>query len=69
MKSRPRGGLGRGLGALIPTGGADLTSRRAATSQPPPPLEHPTLAPVPGIRLVEVPVAGIMPNTRQPRQA
>lgn len=67
MKSRPRGGLGRGLGALIPTGGADLSSRRA-TSEPPPAPEHQTLAPVPGVRLVEVPVAGIMPNTRQPRQ-
>lgn len=62
MKSRPRGGLGRGLGALIPTGGTDATV-------PPPPAADPALAPVPGVRLAEIPVVGILPNPRQPRQA
>lgn len=62
MKSRPRGGLGRGLGALIPTGGTDATV-------PPPPAAAPALAPVPGVRLAEIPVVGILPNPRQPRQA
>ncbi|MGH3682642.1 MAG: ParB/RepB/Spo0J family partition protein [Natronosporangium sp.] len=62
MKSRPRGGLGRGLGALIPTGST------AASDQPPVPAGAPGLAPVPGVRLIEVPVVGIVPNPRQPRQ-
>lgn len=62
MKSRPRGGLGRGLGALIPTGGTDA-------AVPPPPAADPALAPVPGVRLAEIPVVGILPNPRQPRQA
>ncbi|MDT4995663.1 MAG: ParB family transcriptional regulator, chromosome partitioning protein [Actinoplanes sp.] len=38
MKNRPRGGLGRGLGALIPTGpppGAVATEEPPATSAPP----------------------------------
>jgi ParB family chromosome partitioning protein len=64
MKSRPRGGLGRGLGALIPTTGAETSPTPLAPSQP----DEAGLAPVPGVRLVEVPVAGIMPNPRQPRQ-
>jgi ParB family chromosome partitioning protein len=29
---------------------------------------EPALAPVPGVRLAEVPIAGIVPNPRQPRQ-
>lgn len=78
MKSRPRGGLGRGLGALIPTGDSvDEASAEAPVSGPAsgavaaaageagPDQE---LAPVPGVRLAEVPVASIMPNPRQPRQ-
>jgi ParB family transcriptional regulator, chromosome partitioning protein len=65
MKNRPRGGLGRGLGALIPTGEA------ATGTAPPGPDGTPatsTLAPVPGVRLVEIPAASIMPNPKQPRQ-
>ncbi|MPZ27835.1 MAG: ParB/RepB/Spo0J family partition protein [Micromonosporaceae bacterium] len=62
MKSRPRGGLGRGLGALIPT------SSSAVTDPPRVPADEPALAPVPGVRLIEVPVVEIVPNPRQPRQ-
>ena len=62
MKSRPRGGLGRGLGALIPTS-AEVPAESPTYSP-----GDPGLAPVPGIRLVEVPVAGIVPNPRQPRR-
>jgi ParB family chromosome partitioning protein len=69
MKSRPRGGLGRGLGALIPTGGAEV-ARPSDTAEPAVPVPgDPTLAPVPGVRLAEVPVAGIVPNPKQPRQS
>ncbi|BCJ27052.1 ParB/RepB/Spo0J family partition protein [Actinocatenispora sera] len=93
MKNR-RGGLGRGLGALIPTG---LTDASTATQEPPvsaPPSPSPAmspapmqaapvedgpvggvrqdaaadLAPVPGARFREVPVAAIEPNSKQPRQ-
>lgn len=62
MKSRPRGGLGRGLGALIPTADT-LTIATAAAGQP-----ADGLAPVPGVRLAELPLSSITPNPRQPRQ-
>ena len=94
MKNRPRGGLGRGLGALIPTApAAAVVTEEAAPSAPPPAstpapsqfsslaeptseLDHaqpPTsdatseLAPVPGARFAELPVAAIDPNPKQPR--
>jgi ParB family transcriptional regulator, chromosome partitioning protein len=70
MKSRPRGGLGRGLGALIPTGGAPVPPAHTATGAGAVavPSEQ-ALSPIPGVRLAEVPVAGIMPNPKQPRQS
>jgi ParB family transcriptional regulator, chromosome partitioning protein len=43
MKNRPRGGLGRGLGALIPTAPAAAV----ATEEAAPPAAPPQLAPVP----------------------
>jgi ParB family chromosome partitioning protein len=87
MKSRPRGGLGRGLGALIPTGPMDAPAQALAaapsTGGPHDVLvdEPPAygvaahadgydvggLSPVPGARYVEVPVAAIEPNAKQPR--
>ncbi|MGH3383050.1 MAG: ParB/RepB/Spo0J family partition protein [Nocardioidaceae bacterium] len=83
MNTRRRG-LGRGLGALIPTapdepttptGGDDLPSLQAV-----PDAERgagqaasqngsgPALAPVDGARFAELPVEAITPNPRQPRQ-
>lgn len=60
--SARRGGLGRGLGALIPT--APPTGEPAA----PDPV-GPTGAPAPpGTHLAELPVGAIRPNARQPRQ-
>ncbi|HZV85847.1 MAG TPA: ParB/RepB/Spo0J family partition protein, partial [Brevundimonas sp.] len=103
MKNRPRGGLGRGLGALIPTAPAAAVATEEATPPalaPPPPVapapaqfsaateaspdlepeQGPTLsvsipaaeptselAPVPGARFAELPVAAIVPNAKQPR--
>ena len=96
MKNRPRGGLGRGLGALIPTAPAPVVEEPAeapvpasATPSPstpvtavPPPEPAPVLsddhdaapaggddalAPVPGARFAELPVAAIEPNAKQPR--
>ena len=65
--SAPRRGLGRGLGALIPTeedterpSDAFFTpsgARDAATD----------LLPVPGARFAQIPPADIVPNPRQPR--
>jgi ParB family transcriptional regulator, chromosome partitioning protein len=83
MKNRPKGGLGRGLGALIPTGevaGAAVITPGVLTR---PPVEPPAgstdgmpeavvrpgeLFPVPGARFAEIPVGAIVPNPRQPRQ-
>ncbi len=48
-----KGGLGRGLGALIPQGPADVT---------------PEIADVAGARYADLPIASIVPNAVQPRQ-
>ncbi|MFN2561292.1 MAG: ParB/RepB/Spo0J family partition protein [Jatrophihabitans sp.] len=64
-----RGGLGRGLGALIPTSAAEEDA-------PPGPASVPTHigdgsgapVPVPGARLAELATAEIHPNAKQPRQ-
>jgi ParB family chromosome partitioning protein len=79
--SKARGGLGRGLGALIPQGQpaggpAAAKSTAAAVAEPPAPPQAvapvedqaPELAPVPGARFAEVAVEAITANTRQPRQ-
>jgi ParB family transcriptional regulator, chromosome partitioning protein len=82
MKNRPRGGLGRGLGALIPTApapgapdgspgpGPDVPApaqfSMAAVAPGPAPRSQ-ELAPVPGARFAELPVSSIDPNARQPR--
>lgn len=117
MKSTRRGGLGRGLGALIPTApppGSGGTATAVAEAPPVPtpadvpaletvpeqasPIEPPSapkpaakatetakptdttpaaaetkaaadeLAPVPGARFAEIPLASITPNPKQPRQ-
>jgi ParB family transcriptional regulator, chromosome partitioning protein len=82
MKNRPRGGLGRGLGALIPTapapGAPDGSPRPGpdvpapaqfsiAAVPPAPASLAEDLAPVPGARFAELPVSAIEPNARQPR--
>src|SRR5574342_1402640 len=82
--TRPKGGLGRGLGALIPQGPMGPSS--APVSVVDPPRAEPTtgvatetpprswvggeheLAPVPGATFAEIAVAAIKPNARQPRQ-
>jgi ParB family chromosome partitioning protein len=78
MKSRPRGGLGRGLGALIPTAPADgaiaaephtPAAMVAAAAEAEAAAARAGLTPVPGARFAEIPVSAIVPNPRQPRQA
>jgi ParB family transcriptional regulator, chromosome partitioning protein len=73
--SKVRGGLGRGLGALIPTTPAvpatetSVPAARAADQAAPlPSVAQLDLAPVPGARFAEVAVDSIVPNPRQPRQ-
>jgi ParB family chromosome partitioning protein len=56
-----RGGLGRGLGALIPTAPPEDGAPEAEPVANPP-------GPVPGAAFAELPVALIHPNARQPRQ-
>jgi len=66
-----RGGLGKGLGALIPTGppaGTVLTAERPAGSAEAQPVEEMGPATVPGATFREVPVGSIRANPRQPRQ-
>ena len=66
--SKPRGGLGRGLGALIPTAQPE-TERDAPGSPRAIANAHANqLAPVPGARFAEIPVDSIVPNPKQPRQ-
>ncbi len=78
MKSHRRGGLGRGLGALIPTGpqspvatdpGVPGQVEPAADGWASGPAGVVDLTPVPGARFAEVRVDAITPNPRQPRQA
>lgn len=65
-----RGGLGRGLGALIPNGPDqhqdDARSHRSASTEP---AAEPELGAVPGATYREIPVDAVEPNPRQPRQA
>jgi ParB family chromosome partitioning protein len=81
MKSNRRGGLGRGLGALIPTAAPAETAAggtATALATPPATADSPTngvtaapveqLAPVPGARFAEISVTSIVPNPKQPRQ-
>ncbi|HTJ39751.1 MAG TPA: ParB/RepB/Spo0J family partition protein [Dactylosporangium sp.] len=83
MKSNRRGGLGRGLGALIPTAAAPADGAAGtgtALAEPPAPGVAPHapaaasvpaadgLAPVPGARFAEISVGAITPNPKQPRQ-
>jgi ParB family chromosome partitioning protein len=68
-------GLGKGLGALIPTAPTDAastdrsaTSAPASTSAKPPKAKAADLDPVSGAVYVEVAPSDVVPNPRQPRQ-
>jgi len=71
--SKVRGGLGRGLGALIPSGPAptdgsvSVVRDGVATLNESAMVLPPELAPVPGARFAEIPVDAIVPNPKQPR--
>ena len=61
MAASPKRGLGKGLGALIPSSG-DLTR-----TSPSAPATAQDMAPIAGASYAELPVAAIAPNPRQPR--
>lgn len=80
--SNKRGGLGRGLGALIPTGDPGGPAKVAPAKTASPPTRRSTksddaearqsssgveLAAVPGAQFREIPIAQIAPNPKQPR--
>ena len=56
-----RGGLGKGIGALIPSGDKDAVDVFFTSEQ------KSTLLPVPGAAFASIPVAQIDPNPQQPR--
>lgn len=66
-----RTGLGRGIGALIPTGDEERTSRPVDVFFPGGPVEaeeqNDELLAVPGARLAQLNPADIVPNAHQPR--
>ena len=67
-----KGGLGRGLGALIPPAPAAGAPGAPSSGGPlgaavAPTAAGPQLAEVPGLRLAEIPVGSIRPNPKQPR--
>lgn len=73
--SRQPRGLGKGLGALIPTAPVLAPAPAPAAEPPPPPQQTerrssvlPELLPVDGARFAELPITSITPNPRQPRK-
>ena len=68
MSAPRRGGLGKGLGALIPTGAAPAPVAAVDAITPPAAPPSPEPAAVPGAEFREVPVDAIRPNPKQPRQ-
>lgn len=71
--TKKRGGLGRGLGALIPQGSVEPEEAGAAAAEPEAALTAQPTAAVAGEQaaagVLDVPVDSIRPNPHQPRQA
>jgi ParB family chromosome partitioning protein len=63
--SAKRGGLGRGIGALIPS--ADASEKSAVDVFFSPQTPH-SMSAIPGVRFAALPVADISPNPQQPRK-
>ncbi|HEY2639200.1 MAG TPA: ParB/RepB/Spo0J family partition protein [Streptosporangiaceae bacterium] len=68
---QPKRGLGKGLGALIPTGppASGFLPGMPGASVSRPPIHGNESAPISGAYFEEIPVDAISPNPRQPRQA
>jgi ParB family transcriptional regulator, chromosome partitioning protein len=69
-QDRPRRGLGRGLGSLIPTAPAPSEgARQESTSESVVPTPAPEMPPVPeGAYFADLPIGEIVPNRVQPRE-
>jgi ParB family transcriptional regulator, chromosome partitioning protein len=65
---QPKRGLGKGLGALIPTAPPSVGSGPAGSTAADLDAAHDYPAPVDGAYFEEVPLGAITPNPRQPRQ-
>jgi len=65
---QPKRGLGRGLGALIPTAPAEAPVAPADSPPAPGGRAEPRPAAVAGAYFDELPLASVSPNPRQPRQ-
>lgn len=61
-EEKKRGGLGRGIGSLIPGGDRDAVDVFFSSNQ-----QSGALAPVPGARFADVAIDSIVPNPQQPR--
>jgi len=61
-EEKKRGGLGRGIGSLIPGGDRDAVDVFFSSTQ-----QTGALAPVPGARFADVAIDSIVPNPQQPR--
>ena len=59
---KKRGGLGRGIGSLIPGGDRDAVDVFFSSTQ-----QTGSLAPVPGAKFADVAIDSIVPNPQQPR--
>ena len=67
MAAPKRTGLGRGIGALIPTASTDDHAERPVDVFFPAAEEHSDLVAVPGARLASLSPDDIVPNPQQPR--
>lgn len=61
-EEKKRGGLGRGIGSLIPGGDRDAVDVFFSSTS-----SSSTLVPVDGARFAELPISSIVPNPQQPR--
>ena len=68
MAAAPKRGLGKGLGALIPSSAPaeEGTTAVPAPTAAPGPVDEP-IAPIAGARYAELPIDQVVPNPRQPR--
>lgn len=68
MAAAPKRGLGKGLGALIPSSAPaeEGTTAVPAPTEAPGPVDE-LIAPIVGARYAELPIDQVVPNPRQPR--
>ena len=67
--ARPKSRLGRGLSSLISISSEEAPAEAGSTGGALPVMrEIPAPAPEPGVRVIEIPLASIVPNPHQPRR-